>query len=376
MQNCSGNPKLWNCYLYQPGQYYRDEKSGKWIKLDWVPEKLKFDLFFDAEPYSEDKIIYSTNYLVAILDYKSKQITYEQFFDAPVSACKTGQNEIAVGQTNGQVKVIDIISKKIKREYQLTNKLDGTIINTSLSEVRCAPNGDILVATSSAGLVNISKAGVVTSYQHDAINPASISSNNNYRVLTVSNGDILSGTATSGLNIYNIYNKQAGHTSIFNDTKGQLYDSFLDEIVEDNNHVLWMGGYDRMIRWDKKKNQSHYYYCYLKNESGDSRNLQIRSLCFDKSGKLWVSCFGDGIAIFDEATGTFKRLRPDTSKAHALKSPWVFDLIAASDGNIWACTNDGIYSVNPSTLAITSFEKDPRFKRNRYQQNNGTLRRQ
>jgi hypothetical protein len=123
----------------------RKQVNGK--SLDWVPEKLKFDLFFDAEPYSEDKIIYTTNYLVAILDYKTKQITYEQFFDGPVSACRTAENEIAVGQTNGQVKVVDIISKKIKREYQLTNKLDGTIINTSLSEVRCAPNGDILVAT-------------------------------------------------------------------------------------------------------------------------------------------------------------------------------------------------------------------------------------
>jgi ligand-binding sensor domain-containing protein len=84
-----------------------------------------------------------------------------------------------------------------------------------------------------------------------------------------------------------------------------LYDSFLDEIVEDKNQVLWMGGYDRMIRWDKKKNQSRYYYCYLKNESGGTSNLRIRSLCFDKTGKLWVTCFGDGIAIFDEAPGTF-----------------------------------------------------------------------
>ena len=341
------------------GQYYRDEKTGKWKKLTWIPEKLKYDLFFDAEPYAEDQIIYTTNFLVAILDYKTKQITYEQFFDAPVSACKTGENEIAIGQTNGYVKVVDIISKKIKREYQLTNKLDGKIINTSLSEVRCAPNGDILVATAFAGLVNINNAGVVTSYQHDAINPASISSNNNYRVLTVSNGDVLSGTATAGLNIYNIYNKQAGHTPIFNDTKGKLYDNFLDEIIEDKNHVLWMGGYDRMIRWDKKANQSRFYYCYLKNESGASSNLQIRSLCFDKNGKLWVSCFGDGVAIFNQSSGTFTKLKTDTGKVHAMKSPWVYDLVAAADGNIWACTNNGLYAVNPSTLIAHGFENDP-----------------
>jgi ligand-binding sensor domain-containing protein len=71
---------------------------------------------------------------------------------------------------------------------------------------------------------------------------------------------------------------------------------------------------------------------------------------------------GEGLAILNENTGQFTKIARDPGLGPAVKSNLIFDLFASSDGNIWAGTSAGIYTINPATLKITSFADHPVLK--------------
>ena len=339
------------------GQFYYDSTAsarypaGKWKKLDWIPKAIEFNSFTDAQPFSDDQVIISSDKEVYILDYASKKVVFQKTFNRPMSACRTGPEEIAVGIQTGQVIYINIRTNQIVRSYQLTNELNGKTINTYLSEVRHASNGDLLVATDFAGLITIDLHGKIMRHTHDPMNGNSLSGNNTYRVFSGHNGEVIVGTYTSGVDIGNILNKPAGYTRIFKDAVGNIFDNYLTEIEEEGNGIFWIGAYDRLIRWDRKTNLSQFYNYYLESREG-LRNLEIHALCLDQSGRVWVAPLANGIAILDKSTGKFKNVLRDTSLGRAVANPYVQTLTALSDGLIWVGTRGGVYIIDPTNQKI------------------------
>ena len=334
------------------GQYYFNTASKKWLKLEWIPQKIRYSKIQDIAPFAEDKIIFSTDSNVVILDYAAKKITYEEMLYPMLSSCRVSDREIAVGLQTGQVKVIDIHTKARSREYWLTSDLNGQTINTNLTQMRCAANGDLLVTTGFAGLIIIDKAGKVNVYMHDPLNPNSISANNTSGVLIQKNGDAFVATNTMGISICNINIKQAAYTPVFASVAGDMYDNHVNDIIEDKDGSIWFGGHDRLINWDRKTNKSKFYYYYMQNPIQGLRAVEIRALCFDKTGRLWVTALGGGVAVVNKNTGTLYKIPHDTTKAKAMISHYVHDILTASDGTIWGCSNTGVFSMDPKTLTV------------------------
>jgi ligand-binding sensor domain-containing protein/putative methionine-R-sulfoxide reductase with GAF domain len=345
------------------GQYFFNEQKQKWERLDWIPDQLRYQLFHDADPFDENKIIYATDSLVLIMDYAQRKIVYQQAFTSVFSLCRYSDHELAIGLQQGIVQIADINTKKIVKQYQLTSELNKKKVNSTITEVRPSANGGLLIGTNYAGLAIIDKEGNISNYTHDPISPNTIGANLIWRTSGGSNGEIIVGTNTAGVSISNVYNRQAGYTRIFSDGQGNFYDTYVTEMAQDNKGVLWVGALERLIRWDKENNKVKFFYYYSAPIWTGGQNLEIRSLCIDKQGRIWVSALGDGIAILNEATGQFKKIPRDTSLGPAIKNDYVFDLYTASDGYIWAGTNAGLYTIDPTTLKINSFVDHPLLKR-------------
>jgi ligand-binding sensor domain-containing protein/putative methionine-R-sulfoxide reductase with GAF domain len=346
--------------LTDKGQFFFDSTHSKWVIINWIPDELRAT-FMDAEPLSENKIIFTMSDRVMIVDYATKKIIYSQNFTLPVSACPVNDQEIAVGIQTGRVLVINLVSGKTTREYQLTNQLNDLNINTYLSEVRRAANGDLLVATDFAGLISISKDGIITRHTHDPINPGSISANNTYRAFAGKRGEVVVGTYTSGANMGNVFNKPAGYTRIFKDKDGKLFDNYLNDITEEEDGVFWIGAYDRLIRWNRKTNQASFYYYYYHAPEG-IRTLEVRSVAMTTPGRMLVSVVGDGLAIFDKRSGSFQKLNVDTAQGVGVRSGYIYDLVRFSDGLIWGGSNGGVFTVDPVTLKLNGFRNHPVLK--------------
>lgn len=345
------------------GQYFFNEKRKKWERLDWIPETLQYRRFHDAEPFDEDKMIYATDSLVMIVDYGTGKVVYEQPFTAVFSLCRYSETELAIGLQHGRVQILDLETKQVNREYHITGELNKKLVNATITEVRPAANGSILVSTDFAGLSIIGKDGTISKYTHDPIDPSTIGANTTWRVLSGRNGDIVVGTTIAGVSIFNIYNKQAGHVRIFSDDQGNYYDTYVSEIDEDRNGVIWIGALERLIRWDKKNSKTKFYYYYSQPIWTGGQNLEIRALCIDKHNRVWVSALGDGIAVLDEAKGQFKKIQRDSSLGPAVRNDYVLDLFTASDGKIWVGNGNGIYTINPDNFRIESFRDHPLLKK-------------
>jgi len=209
------------------GQFFFNETTKKWERLDWIPDFLAFRRFHDAEPFDENKIIYATDSLVMIVDYANKKISYQQPFTSVFSLCRYSDHELAIGLQSGKVQIVNIATRQIARAYRLTSELNKKTISSTITEVRPAINGSLLVATDYAGIFIIERSGNVSNYKHDPINSKSIGANTTWRVLSGQNGDVVVGTNSAGVSIFNIYNKQAGHIRIFSDGQGNFYDTYV-----------------------------------------------------------------------------------------------------------------------------------------------------
>ena len=347
-----------NVLVTNLGQFYFDKKKNSWKKIEWIPELLNYPDFMDAEPFNEDQVLYCMDSSVTILDYKTRKLIYQKDIVDAVSACRVNHNQIAIGLGSGVVKVVDINSDQLICEYKLTNHQNGKIINTPLTEVRRAASGELIVATGVAGLFTIDSAGHVTRHSHDPLNPGSIATNTTFRVLAGINGEIIVGTSTAGASIYNINYQRAGAAKIFRDANGNLFDGLVNDIVEDREGYLWIGAYDRLIKWDKEHDQSEFFFYYSNSPESGVRSMEITALSFDRAGRLWSTIFNDALAIFDPATKKFQKIDFNPKLGKAMESKYVNDLMLHSDGTMWGCTNTGLFAVNPQTLAFTTFEDD------------------
>lgn len=345
------------------GQYYFNEKTRKWEQLNWIPDYLKYPRFFDAEPFDENRIIYSTDSLVMIVDYANNRIVYEQPVKSVFSLCRYSDHELAIGLPQGLVQIVDIQKKQVTKEYKLTTELNKKKITATITEVRMAANGSLLVATGYGGIFIIDKAGYISNYQHSAIDENSLGANTTWRVLGSFNGDVVVGTNSAGASIFNIYNKQAGYVRIFSDGRGDYYDTYVTRMAEDKKGIIWVGALERLIRWDKKKNETRFFYYYSNPVVTGTQSLELRSLCIDRSGQVWVSALGEGIAVLNETTGQFNKIRRDTSLGPAVKSNYIYDLYTAANGLIWAASNGGIYTIHPATHKMNAFTDHPVLKK-------------
>ncbi|MEQ1675591.1 MAG: two-component regulator propeller domain-containing protein [Chitinophagaceae bacterium] len=338
------------------GQFFFDSTAKNWKKLTWIPELLKYNRFSDAESFHDDKVIYATDSLVLLLDYATGTVMYQQPFSKVVSVCRYSDQELAIAFQHGLVQIVNIQTKEITRQYQLTGEFNKKQLNAQLNEIRPAANGDMLVSTEHDGLVVISKTGTIARYTHDPIYTNSIASDLTRRVISSPEGEVIVGSSAAGISSFNIYNKTAGYTGIFSDRQGNFYDSYMAKIGEDPNGILWIGAAERVIKWDKKKNLVKFYY-YYSEKTGQSH--EVRSLCIDRSGRVWAGTLGNGVSVLSESNGQFKPVVVDTTLGPAFKSNVILDLFTASDGMIWVATIAGVYTIDPATLTANTYKKYP-----------------
>jgi len=140
-----------------------------------------------------------------------------------------------------------------------------------------------------------------------------------------------------------------------------------DAIIFDHKGIVWMGGGGGLSSLDPTTGKFTFYRHKDNDTSSLSSNI-VRSLCVDKTGRLWVgtgfpfdvNTKEGGLNKFNEKNGTFTRYMHDPNNPQSLISNKVRAMLEDSKGNFWVGTDgDGLHIMNREKGTFERLAYDP-----------------
>ncbi|MFZ9388222.1 MAG: two-component regulator propeller domain-containing protein [Chitinophagaceae bacterium] len=336
-------------------------ETGTWEDRSVLPQFPEYARLREVISYDKSSILVCSDSLVERVDISSGKKIFSLPFQNAQSLCRAPGNAIAVLSNKGICHILDAETGKLRKEYNLVGSFWQSGIPSVWSEIRPAAGNNLLAGSFLHGFMIIDPEGKITRFRHDPSNPYSIAGDRCWRVLGTEDGTVIVGTERYGLSIFNILKRQAAYKKFFRDDKGELYDGYLTEMIQDRDGNFWIGAFDRLIRWHKETDRSVFYRYDNLHKGTGIRYPEINRVCLDRKERMWVGLVDVGPALFNRESGMFSPVFRDSSVFTSMKSNYVTDIFEDSQGRIWTGTLSGMYWINPSTRKAESLENDPVF---------------
>ncbi|MBD3183842.1 response regulator [Candidatus Poribacteria bacterium] len=173
---------------------------------------------------------------------------------------------------------------------------------------------------------------------------------NNIKSLVVDYNDHLWIGTDNGLDIYDLKNKTLNH--FYHD----LTHNYISSLFIDKSHVLWLGIAGGGLYAYYLDQLAFSVYQSDPSSTNTITNNNIKAICEDQEGKIWIGTYRHGISIIDEKTGKIQHIN---KKSHSqLISNNIRVIKEDSNGIIWIGTNKGLVSFNPVSEKLISYEDD------------------
>lgn len=178
-------------------------------------------------------------------------------------------------------------------------------------------------------------SGKQTIYKLNPNNPFAISDESIYTTYLDDAQNLWIGTRKGGINHANLNVKP--FTYYAGNTTKKLISNEVRAICKDKMGRLWIGSEDMGVTvLDNNKTKNLYF-----NTKTDINNRRIRSLYCDRLGYVWIGTKG-GLHRYDPKSNSIKSYFKDKTKAGHLTDPNVFDMLEDSEGTLWIGTFSGL----------------------------------
>ena len=180
-------------------------------------------------------------------------------------------------------------------------------------------------------------------------------------IVEVTSNCLIIGT-TNGLKIYQ---KEAklNHEIDLTFVKDFLQSVEIHALIKDKAQNVWVGADNGL--YFKPANQTKLIPINLKaNEEAN-----IRGLCMDNTGKLWMAAFFSGLICYDIHNGNVTRY----TQKDGLPSNDVVSVSVDEDGNVWAGTNNGLSKFISKEKKIITYNNEDGLAGNEFNSNASLL---
>lgn len=126
-------------------------------------------------------------------------------------------------------------------------------------------------------------------------------------------------------------------------------------IVQDQRGLMWFGTMDGLYRYD---GYQFKLYRHDPQDAGSLSNNDIRALCLDHAGQLWVGTRKGGLNRFDYLTDKFTRFNHDPANPDSLSGDVIEAIYEDRSGNLWIGTEGGVDKYDRATGRFIHL-KDP-----------------
>ncbi|MCD6441414.1 MAG: histidine kinase, partial [Candidatus Marinimicrobia bacterium] len=218
-------------------------------------------------------------------------------------------------------------------------------------------------------------------YRFKSNNPNSLSSNFVWSVFEDSYGHLWVGTVGGGVNRFDREKEKFIHYQNNPEDPNSLSNNFVRCFYENKKRELWIGtdnGLNKLsldsIYSGKFDSTSSPFFTHYKNDPRDKNSLshnEIRSICEDQFGDLWVGTWGGGInrVIFDttadrensESRPTFIRYNYDPDNHKSLGHNRIWSIYEDISGELWIGTDGGgLNKFDREREQFIRFQVDPK----------------
>ncbi len=125
-------------------------------------------------------------------------------------------------------------------------------------------------------------------------------------------------------------------------------------VSEDAEGNIWAGTENGLCKYNEQTKKWKRYFNIPGNENS-LHNNNVRSLCLDKKGNLWIGTNGGGLNRYNKEQDNFTHF----TKANGLPDDRIYTLVCDNNGMLWMGTNYGLCMFNPVNFSCKNIsEKD------------------
>lgn len=132
-------------------------------------------------------------------------------------------------------------------------------------------------------------------------------------------------------------------------------------VLEDRYGVLWIANLDGITRYDSANKTLRRYASETGNPLTIGDNL-VTSILETRSGDLWVTTKGGGIARYDRERDVFRKMTVDNGLPHDN----CYAILEDGAGLLWISTDNGICSYNPKTGVVRRYDTEDGLQGNEF----------
>lgn len=197
-----------------------------------------------------------------------------------------------------------------------------------------------------------------TVYQHDPLNPNSLSNSSISYVLLDNDGILWCATWGGGVNKVDPRTETFSHYRHVPDDPHSLSDDRVQVIYQDTSGIFWFGTFRGGLNRFDPKTEKITVYRHDPNDPQSLSHDRVWAITEDQTGNFWVAT-SDGLNKLDRSTGKFTHYQHDPDNPKSLSNNRIRWLYVDSEGTLWVSTNQGFNQFHAEDETFTRYLHDP-----------------
>lgn len=201
--------------------------------------------------------------------------------------------------------------------------------------------------------------GNIVHYQHDPLDPSSLSENKVTALYEDDSGIIWIATNGGGLNKYAPAKNRFHRYQADPLADQSLQKAPIGALLKDHAGRLWIGYHNSGLdRYDRSSGEI-YHYAYDENDPNSLAHNHVTALLEDQSHNLWIGTTR-GLDSFDPAKGIFRHYTSDETNPRSIAPGAVKVILEDTDHSLWIGTEEPgtLNHFDPATGLFTRYVHD------------------
>ncbi len=334
--------------------YAPDKKNPLKInRLQWQEDTALNNNFSRINVWDKDKLVCSGNDRFCLFDVTNLKVLHKLTIPNILAAAKLSDNEVLITTTDdNKLCKVNLTEKKIVSCYGNLKDQFGEEMMIYPRSIYNMREQQFIFTSAYAGLYLFDAAtNKLVRYKHDPVDPKSISADNTSFLFADTSGYFFITSNSTGLNYFNINHYLAQWHPSFRDSKtGKVFDGYINCVNQSSDGHIWLGTQNSLIEWDRKNNIT-LFHSYSEKGQELKNGEEVRSICFDKRGRVWIGLNRFGVVVMDAKSNIVKYLDKNNT-SNSLSGNFINDIREAPDGNIWIASTGGLNIVDPANFEI------------------------